>query len=169
MNHIRIINELKRNRSVFSELLKGISKEEYLWKQNSEKWCLLEIVCHLYDEEREDFGGRTKQVLNDPNAILAPIDPAGWVKSRNYIEQNYDEMLDKFLNERDSYVEWLLSLKDPKWDNAHMHPKFGAMSAELFFVNWLAHDLLHLRQILKLKHDYLKQSTKEDLGYAGEW
>ena len=66
-------------------------------------------------------------------------------------------------------MEWLMNLDNPQWDNYYEHPKFGKMSAKLFFTNWLAHDYLHIRQILKLKFDYLKFISKEDLNYAGNW
>ncbi len=55
MNTKYIIDELKRNKIVFKDILEGLKKEVYLWKPNPEKWCVLEVVCHLYDEEREIF------------------------------------------------------------------------------------------------------------------
>src|SRR5262245_27943916 len=106
-NSTYIINELSRNRNIFSELLKRNSSEEYLWKQSPDKWCLLEIVCHLYDEEREDFRSRLKHVLETPSEQLPSIDPPAWVTERNYIGQNYDERLQVFLRERDNSIEWL--------------------------------------------------------------
>jgi hypothetical protein len=73
------------------------------------------------------------------------------------------------LAEREQSVKWLQSLTNPKWDNVHEHSKFGKMTAKMFLSNWLAHDYLHIRQITKLKYDYLKQLTNEDLDYAGNW
>src|SRR6187401_1496873 len=54
MEHGRIIEELSRNREVISSLLTGMSVVDYTWKPQADKWNLLEIICHLYDEERED-------------------------------------------------------------------------------------------------------------------
>lgn len=164
-----IIKELLKNREVFKTLLIGLSSEEYLWKQNVKKWCLLEIICHLYDEEREDFRARTKSVLETPTKTLNPIDPVGWVVQRNYIKMDYDIVLTGFLKERRHSVVWLKSLEAPKWDNGYIHPKLGLMTANLFLSNWLAHDYLHIRQITKLKFDYLKKISGEKLNYAGEW
>ncbi len=70
-----IIEELDKNRFVFENLLKNKNEEEYLWKPSPDKWCLLEIICHLYDEEREDFRARTKHTLETPNEPLPKIDP----------------------------------------------------------------------------------------------
>ena len=169
MKHRKIINELSKNRTIFNDLLKDVPEKEYLWKWNPDKWCLLEIVCHLFDEEREDFRTRTKLVLQDPTIPLPPFDPTVWPLDRAYFQQNYNDKVYCFLNERDQSIDWLQTLKDPKWDNAFQHPKFGAMSAGLFLANWLAHDYLHLRQILTLKYKYLEQLSGESLSYAGGW
>ena len=39
----------------------------------------------------------------------------------------------------------------------------------MMLTNWLAHDYLHIRQIIKLKFDFLKDQSDEHLSYAGEW
>ena len=169
MDHTFIINKLSENLNTFRSLLENVSAEEFMWKSNPEKWCLLEIVCHLYDEEQFDFRARTRHILENYQSDLPPIDPVGWVKSKNYIEQDYDGMVEKFLAEREKSVEWLMSLKEPEWKNEYKHQTFGIMSAEFFHTNWLAHDYLHIRQITALKFNYLKQISGIDPLYAGEW
>lgn len=165
-----IISELNNNCDDFKSVLSAISQQQYLWKPAPDKWCLLELVCHLLDEEREDFKARLHHVLTNPELPLPPIDPVNWVTSRDYIKQDYSLILKLFLEERKKSLKWLNSLVDPDFKKAHHHPKFGAMSGELFLSNWLAHDYLHLRQIIKLKYDYLKfQTGQQDLKYAGEW
>ncbi|WP_299437557.1 DinB family protein [uncultured Aquimarina sp.] len=167
MNHKLIIEGLSRNQQVFEQLFRGISREEYIWKDKPSRWCLLEIICHLYDEEREDFRKRTKHILNAPNQQFEPIDPEGWVLKREYMKQEYDAMLNHFLGERKASINWLHSLVSPKWDTISIHPDFGEMTAQQFLANWLAHDYLHFKQITKLKLDYLEHISKESFSYAG--
>ncbi len=169
MNHKTIIQQLANNAASFHSLLHKLSPDEYLWKPQPDKWCLLEVVCHLYDEEREDFRSRVKFVLENPGVAPPMFDQIAWVTERNYIGQNYDEMLDKLLKERQQSIEWLQSLDAPNWEHAYLHPRLGSMSAGLFLTNWLAHDYLHTRQILQLKFNYLKASSKQNLSYAGNW
>ena len=164
-----IISELRKNKYIFRELLHNLEKELIVWKSSPQKWCLLEIICHLYDEEREDFKDRLKSTLEKPGEEFRKIDPAGWVTSRKYMNNNFDERLNSFLSERDHSIEYLLQLKNPEWDNYFEHHKFGKMTAKLFFTNWLAHDYLHIRQIIKLKYDFLSITTNEKLNYAGDW
>ena len=169
MDHITIAQELERNKGVFERILAGLGPEQYLWKPEPAKWCLLEIVCHLYDEEREDFRQRVQLVLQDPALPLPPIDPKGWVDSRKYLEQDYELMLNNFLAEREISVSFLRSLEAPKWANIYQHPVLGAMPASLFLHNWLAHDYHHLRQINELRYLFLKAHSDDALTYAGNW
>lgn len=164
-----IKKQLSLNTDVFNRLLTGADKEFYLWKPAPGKWCLLEIVCHLYDEECRDFRARIEHVLQAPQEPFAPIDPQAWVTGHDYLGQQYGDMLQKFRDERTHSISWLDSLKKPKWDNVHQHPKLGAMSAYKLMCNWLAHDYLHIRQINALKYHYLKKISHENLTYAGNW
>lgn len=169
MSQNLIIDELRRNKAVFESLLSGTSSEQHLWKPAPEKWCLLEVVCHLFDEEREDFRARVKHCLDDPNSPLPSIDPVGWVLERNYIGQDFDKMVARFLGERENSIKWLKSLERINWESGHDHPKLGKMTASLYLSNWLAHDYIHVRQILKIRYAYLDELTNESLAYAGNW
>lgn len=169
MDHLQIAAALEANRAVFADLLSGLGREQYQWKPGPDAWCLLEVLCHLYDEEREDFRARCRQVLENPEAALPKIDPVGWVQSRNYLAQDYEKKLAGFLAEREASIRWLRSLRNPAWENTYHHPKFGPMQARLFLVNWPAHDYLHFRQITRLKFGYLKEQSELPLDYAGTW
>ncbi len=164
-----VISELKRNKKLFKDLLRGLPEEMYSWKPSPQQWSLLEIVCHLFDEEREDFRARVQQVLRAPELPLPAIDPTDWVISRQYLDQDFDAKLKAFLEEREQSVNWLHELEDPIWEKTVEHDTMGPVQAKMFFINWLAHDYLHLRQITKVKYEYLKQSTQESLAYAGDW
>lgn len=163
------INKLEINKAVFQALLQNVGKNEYLWKPAEDKWCLLEIICHLYDEEREDFRTRLKLVLETPEQAPPAIDPVDWVKSRNYLQQDFSLKLAAFVEEREQSVRWLRSLVDPHCDNASNHPAAGRRTASMYLANWLAHDYHHIRQINRLKYGYLKEVSGEDLSYAGKW
>ena len=164
-----IISKLEFNKDVFKSLFHGLSKEELVWKPQPDKWCLLEILCHLYDEEREDFRARLKYTLEMPEQPMPKIDPQGWVAERKYMEKNFAEMLSDFIAERDQSVNWLKSLSTPQWKNIYRHPQAGELSAEMFLSNWLAHDYLHFRQITYTKYQYLISHFNTRYDYAGNW
>ena len=169
MNHADIIYRLSQNQKTFASLLQGIPSDEIIWRPKPEKWCLLEIVCHLYDEEREDFRARMKHTFETPEIEFPKIDPPAWVTERKYMERNFEDMVSKFLEERSQSLKWLNSLSDPKWKNMYVHPKFGEMSAEMFLGNWLAHDYLHFRQITFTRYQFLTSNFNTRFDYAGSW
>lgn len=164
-----IISALENNLPVFNAMLKNNPDAMQQWKPAPDKWCLLEMVCHLRDEETDDFRARLNHVLTTPALPMPAIDPVALVTERKYMEQNYDVVLAEFASERNKSLAWLRSLSSPDYTQAYIHPKFGALSGKLFLSNWLAHDYLHMRQITKLKFDFLKYKTGEGLRYAGEW
>ncbi len=169
MDYNRIITQLQENRATFRQLLKGCKEAERRWKPRPEKWCMQEIICHLYDEEREDFRMRLKYALKTPHLLPPSIDPVKWVKERRYMEQDFEKKLSSFLKERSQSIRWLKSLKQPNWNNELVFPSGTTRSAKAYLVNWLAHDYLHIRQIIRLKYDYLKNISGDSLQYAGNW
>jgi len=168
MNTSYIIRELDLNKVTFEQRLKVKSQEEIYWKPNPEHWCLLEIVCHLVDEEVEDFRTRVKTALI-PDLPFVPIDPEGWVTSGAYIAQDYDAKVSAWLAEREKSLHWLQSLGMVNWESSLDHPELGPISAYRFLANWLTHDHIHIRQILKVKQAYLAHISGQDLRYAGNW
>jgi hypothetical protein len=169
LDHQNCIRKLEKNIAVFRDLLADTPRDEYLWRYDEAKWCLLEIVCHLYDEEREDFRTRLRYALESSTEQPPRIDPVGWVHERNYIRKDIKDMLNKFLGERKKSVEWLMTISSPEWNNSFHHAILGDVSAQFFLANWLAHDYLHIRQIIRVKYLHLKISSDEELKYAGEW
>ena len=169
MDYKATVLELKRNRKIYEAILSGLNREMYLWKPGPDKWCLLEVVCHLYDEEREDFRVRLDVILNDPQKPWPPIDPQGWIKSRNYNERYLDESLQKFLSERDHSLAWLKNLGNPDWYSEYPAP-FGTIRAGDIFAAWVTHDHLHMRQLVELQRALtLTKVSPFILDYAGDW
>ncbi|SNZ01981.1 DinB family protein [Flagellimonas pacifica] len=164
-----IIHQLERNRKVFFDIFNNLPSDFVTWKPNTKGWCVLEIVCHLIDEEIEDFRARVRHALDTPEASLIPIDPAGWPVTRNYMDRDFETSVKRLGQEREKSIAWLKGLVDPKWENAVNHPEMGKITAHSFLSNWLAHDYHHLRQINNMRYDYLKENSGDSLTYAGKW
>ena len=132
----------------------------------------MEIVCHLYDEEREDFRVRLRLTLEGAGE-WPKIDLVKWAVERRYNEQDFGASVGDFVRERLASVEWLRSLGDPakvEWARAYQHPRFGPVAAGVLLASWAAHDALHLRQIAKRMHELAGRDGEPDSTvYAGEW
>ncbi|NNK86719.1 MAG: DinB family protein, partial [Flavobacteriaceae bacterium] len=73
-NYDHIVKSLHQNKTVFQSLFENISEEQQFWKPSPDSWCLLEVLCHLLDEERLDFRFRAEFILNNPGEIPPPFD-----------------------------------------------------------------------------------------------
>jgi len=71
------LTRFSANAEAMAALARNISDAQARWKPAPEEWSVLEVICHLYDEEREDFRTRTRLTLEDPEADWPPIDPVG--------------------------------------------------------------------------------------------
>ena len=150
-------------------LASGIAPGQAGWKPALDSWSVLEVVNHLYDEEREDFRVRLDIILHRPEADWPPIDPMGWVTARKYNERDLAESLDNFLAERRASFGWLDGLGEPDWE-ASVTSRFGTMRAGDMFAAWVAHDMLHLRQLVELHYLYTRERVQPyEVGYAGDW
>jgi len=150
------------------------SPEETRWKPAPEQWSMLEICCHLLDEEREDFRVRAELTLRDPLLEWPKLDLEKVAERRRYQERDLEEVLDAFAAERAASIAWIDSLdahgRSPDWSCARLHPKFGPLAAGMLLASWAAHDALHLRQLAKRLHGLAaRDAGTHSIQYAGEW
>ncbi len=160
---------LTSNAESIRSMIEGISDEQAHWKPDPDSWSILEVINHLYDEEKEDFRVRLDIILHKPDQPWPPIDPAGWVVERQYNQRQLQESLDNFLRERQASIRWLSGLTSPDWEATYVAP-FGKIKAGDMFSAWVAHDLLHMRQLVELHWAYTMNLSKPyRLDYAGSW
>lgn len=164
-----VYHELFDSTEMIRALLASITQEESQIKPSSDSWSILEVVCHLYDEEREDFREHLDFILFRQNEEWHRIDPEGRVIERKYNEQNFAEMQEKFFAERAKSLEWLRGLSAAKWETTYTS-QYGSMKAGDMFASWVAHDNLHIRQLVELRRSRVERIAKPyDIQYAGDW
>jgi len=164
-----LYQELVNSTEMIRAILAGISQEESQVKPNAESWSILEVVCHLYDEELEDFREHLDFILHRQNEEWRRIDPQGWITSRKYNEQGFAGMQGNFFEERKRSLEWLKSISNSDWDTTYPS-EFGSVPAGDMFCSWIAHDNLHIRQLVELKRFQIEKLTQPfHIEYAGEW
>ena len=151
-----LISALRIHGDCLGTICGAMPSEQALWRPAPEKWCLLEIFCHLVDEEREDFRARLALTLEDPEQPWPSIDPVAWVRQRDYTSRDLETVKAEFRRERERSLEWLHGLQDPAWDNVHVHALLGDLRAGDLLAAWVAHDALHSRQVANLRLAWVK-------------
>ncbi len=164
-----IYNGLAGNLHAIQHLLAGVTQDEAQSKPNPETWSILEVVCHLFDEEREDFRAHLDHILFHSQEPWPLIDLQGWVTTRAYNQRDFSEMLAAFLDERGKSLAWLADLRMQNWGAACV-TSFARLTAGDMLASWLAHDNLHIRQLVELQRvRILRLAAPYDVRYAGEW
>jgi len=170
MDSAALIDRMEAHTGMVRHLVEGVSENQAAWKPDAKVWSILEVTIHLLDEEREDFRVRLGLILSDPSTEWPAIDPQGWVTERDYARKDLQESLLSFLEERQASLVWLRGLTAPVWTTAKIHPVAGSMMAGDLLVSWASHDLLHIRQLVKLHWDYVQHLAEPYASdYAGEW
>lgn len=166
----RLLERLAGGPKLVQALVAGVEPEQAHWKPSPGAWSVVEVINHLYDEERDDFRRRLDLTLHHPEREWPPIDPEGWCVERRYNERDLGESLTSWLGEREASLAWLRGLKGPDWSRSHRHPRIGELRAGDLLLSWATHDLLHARQLLKLHHAWIESGGKPYSSlYAGSW
>src|SRR5512143_3715123 len=169
MDFAYAIAQMEHHARTIRSLTDGVSQEQARWHPAPDAWSILEVINHLYDEEREDFRARLELMLRQSGEEWKRNDPQGWVTSRRYNERHFEESVNNFLLERERAVAWLRALPAPDWSAAYQAP-WGSISAGDMFASWVAHDLLHTRQLVELQWAWaVKSLAPYQVEYAGQW
>ena len=139
MKFTELYQELVNSTEIIRALLANISQDEARIKPTAEDWSILEVISHLYDEEREDFREHLDFILHRQNEEWHQIDPQEWVVSRKYNAQNFLEIQTKFFEERKKSLDWLIDLSGSDRDCTYAS-EFGYVPAGEMFASWIAHD-----------------------------
>jgi len=162
-------SQMANNARRIQQLIEGVSEEQGHWKPDAETWSILEVLNHLLDEEKLDFRVRLDITLHHSEEPWPPIDPAGWITARKYNQRDIKASLQEFLQERESSLAWLKGLVEPNWKAEYQAP-FGQIAAGDLFASLVAHDLLHMRQLVELQWAYtIAQTNPYRTLYAGTW
>jgi hypothetical protein len=155
-------------------LFEAAEEREWRWKPDADRWSLVEIANHLVDEETDDFRCRLRSVLEDPSRCWPPYDAFAGVASGTYAERDPQESVERFIRERSGSLTWLESVSSVNLNDRYAGPRAGhdggrpALSVGDLMLSWLAHDYFHIRQITRLRWDYLNQlAPPHRSDYAG--
>lgn len=138
--------ELARLPALLDALLAGLDAATWRARPAPAEWSPVEIVCHLRDEEVEDFGARVRVTVAGGTAF-APIDPERWAVERRYRETDPREALARLTERRAASLAFLETIAADCLTATVEHPRAGPLSGLDLVVAWVAHDRLHLAQL----------------------
>ena len=145
-----LLSEVSRELARFPRLLDLLVSEldEATWRSRPapDEWAPVEIICHLRDEETEDFAARVRVIVGG-GARFAANDPERSAVERRYQEADAREALAAFHTRRAASIELLAAVVPDRLLASADRPSVGRLSGLDLLAAWVAHDRLHLHQL----------------------
>jgi len=138
--------ELARFPALLGAVLAGLEPESWRARPAPDEWAPVEIVCHLRDEEAEDFGARGRVVLAG-GTHFTPIDPERWAVERRYREADPAAALAAFRTHREANLALLARVTPERLARVAESPSGLRLSGLDLVAAWVTHDRLHLHQL----------------------
>jgi hypothetical protein len=138
--------ELARLGPTLDVLLDGLDEGAWRARPAPAEWAPVEIVCHLRDEESEDFGARVRLVLAGGRRFT-PIDPERWAVERRYRAADPGDALAALRRARAASLDLLAGVDPGRLRSTVEHPQAGPLSGLDLLAAWVTHDRLHLHQL----------------------
>jgi hypothetical protein len=138
--------ELLRLPTLLDAMVAGFPVERWRSRPVPDEWAPVEIVCHLRDEEAEDFGARVRVIL-EGGTRFAPIDPEGWATARRYHDADPAVALAAFRSHRAASLALLAEAAPEQLAASGESPSGLRLSGLDLLAAWVTHDGLHLLQL----------------------
>lgn len=142
---------LQRTPSVVRDLLAELPAAWTDAVEGPDTWSPFDVVGHLVQGERTDWMPRVEHLLQHGDAVpFPPFDREGmFTASRG---KALGELLDTFAGLRTASLERLAALRltDADLSRRGRHPEFGVVTLGQHLSTWVAHDLGHVSQIVRV-------------------
>ena len=128
----------------------GLSDAQLRTPEKPGKWSVIEVVQHLADSEIV-YGYRIRLILAGDTPAIEGYDQDAWARRLRYIDTPLVDALAQVRILRNRSLDLLRSLAPEEWERAGMHSERGRESVRHITKLLAAHDLVHLRQIARIK------------------
>jgi hypothetical protein len=141
---------LQETPSALRQALAGLSEGEMMKPEASGKWSVRQVVQHLADSELV-CGYRLRMVLAEDRPPLTGYDQDLWAQRLRYDESSLVTALDDFEVLRRSNLRLLAGVSGDDLKRVGVHAERGEESVGHMVRLYAAHDLLHLRQLDRIR------------------
>ncbi len=159
---------LERTPFVIEMLLRDLPEA---WTSNNEgenTWSPYDIVGHLIHGEKTDWIPRMKMILGDgEDKTFIPFDRfAQFTESGG---KTLSELMIEFKMRRKTSVEILRSMNitDEHLQRTGIHPTFGRVTLKELIATWVAHDLNHIGQMVRVMAKQYKTEVGPWIEFLG--
>jgi hypothetical protein len=142
---------LRRTPRVLRELLRDLPNTWTDATEGSGTWSPFDVIGHLIHGERTNWVPRVEHILKYGESVVFPtFDRQAMFNTSK--GRTLGELLDEFEQARTDSLTRLvtLALTDADLEKRGRHPEFGGVTMREHLATWLAHDLGHISQIVRV-------------------
>jgi hypothetical protein len=130
--------------------VRGLDEVRLRRPERPGKWSVNEVVAHLADSDLV-FGYRLRRVLAEDRPSLSGYDQDRWADGLRYRDADLGESLARFAALRGGNVRLLRAATPADLSRVGLHAERGEESVAQMIKLYAAHDLVHRRQIDRIK------------------
>jgi uncharacterized damage-inducible protein DinB len=155
------IEVLKRTPATLTSLLRGLPDEWTTGNEGKDTWTPYDVLGHLIHGEETDWIARANIILRYGES--RPFDPfdrfAQFEKSKG---KSLNDLLSEFEAARKASLESLeqMQITPDKLRLRGTHPALGSVTLGELLATWVAHDLDHIAQIVRV----MSKQYNEEVG-----
>ena len=141
---------LRSTASALGQALHGLSDTDLSRPEAEGKWSMRQVAQHLADSELV-WGYRLRMVLAHDRPSITGYDQDLWAERLHYAEADVAQALKTFATLRDGNLRLLSRASADDLKRVGVHAERGEESVEHLRRLYAGHDLLHLRQIVRVR------------------
>ena len=154
---------LERTPPAMDALLRGLPDDWVRANEGGDTWSPYDVVGHLIHADRTDWIPRARMILeHGERRAFEPFDRFAMLKSS--VGRTLESLLDEFPAVREASIRTLRGwrLTPARLELRGTHPEFGLVTLGQLLATWVAHDLDHLSQVVRVM-------AKQYSGAVGPW
>lgn len=142
---------LERTPAVLRELLRDLPRPWIEATEGPETWSPFDVLGHLIHADRTDWVPRVEHILrHGDSAAFPPFDREAMFAASQ--DRSLGELLATFAEVRSESLRRLaaLHLTEADLGRRGRHPEFGEVTLGQHLATWVAHDMTHLAQVVRV-------------------
>lgn len=144
------IEILARTESALREAIRGLSPTQLAQREAPGRWSINHVLRHLADSEIV-WGWRMRMALTHDRPPITGYDQDAWADRLRYGDANAEESLSEFAVLRAGNLRLLRQASPEDMKRVGVHAERGEESVAYMMKLYAGHDLLHLRQIGRIR------------------
>jgi uncharacterized damage-inducible protein DinB len=136
--------------STLAQAVDGLSPSQLRQPERPGKWSIVQILQHLADSEIV-WAWRMRLILAQDRPLLTGYDQDRWAERLHYQQTDPVEALALFTVMRRANLRLMAAASPADLKRVGLHAERGEESIEELYPLYAGHDLLHLRQIARVR------------------